>query len=680
MVMLLGIIIFIETVCLILSGLYLFRQNKAIKQIVLNANEIAERNVDVEDLTVSGSSDVRKMAYNINMIKKNILTFIESTKGNVITLSDSIDILTNASKANALGSEQTSESVTIVAEKASEQLSLVKSNLDLIEENATELDSIKKSLDIIKEVLGNSVSCCDVGISNLNQYEKSVNRISEELMKSVQILNEFNNQINEVNSIGEIVIAVTEELNLLALNASIEAARAGEAGRGFSVVADEMGTMSIQTKNNMDTINDILARITESSHLVNESINECNNTFNESFPLFKALSQSFVTINSHSTDVNDRIGTIMNQYNRITDNSLVSKEKAELVYSSSGVISDSTRDIAAVSQETTAESAQISENVNSLDEMLVGIRNLIKQFHTGIQPTEKNRSTKVRIVFFSKLDNPFWYAIRRGVLYAQKELVGNNVDITYIPYKDDIEEKEFPNDILKCIENKVDSIIYPGFLSLGDKEVAKAAKSGIKVFTYNCDCSKGIDRISCFVPDQYEAGVLAAEATAKALNQHGNVAIVVGDRTASLNVVRYQSFIDRISQKYKDIHVADTIDVTYNPEKTYNQIVAMIKKNPNINLIYSTTGMQIELARAIVDTGNKGKIQAVVFDQNDEIFKMIQQGVVAAAIDHDPFSQGHDPIIYMYNHLVEGTPLNKEGIMCKASIVDSDNIKDRIFG
>ena len=72
------------------------------------------------------------------------------------------------------------------------------------------------------------------------------------------------------------------------------------------------------------------------------------------------------------------------------------------------------------------------------------------------------------------------------------------------------------------------------------------------------------------------------------------------------------------------------------------------------------------------------QIKAVVFDQNDEIFEYIRKGVIAAAIDHDPFSQGHDPIILMYNHIVDGLVLPKDRVKCKASVVDSDNIKERI--
>lgn len=671
-------IIIVQALIILFFIIFTLLERSSIRSILDSADKIANKDVETEDIKISGSRQVKRLAECVNTIKKNLLTFIESTKGNVIVLSDAIDILSKATKANEIGSEQTAESICVVAEKATEQLDLVRDNLELIEANNKQLDIIDKSMQTIKSTLNDSAGRCNAGMSSLEKYEADMRNIEENLDLSMKILQEFNAQIKEVNSIGELVVEVSEELKLLAFNASIEAARAGEAGKGFAVVSQEMSVMSEKTKESMDAINDILSKVMDSSGLVNESISKCSTTFNTSAAIFGEVSKSFRTISDQSYTVNDMMNDMTAKYEVIAKNSDISKEKAENVFSASGTISDSTRDIVAVSQETSAESTQMSENVAALENMLVSIRKLIKQFKTGVTPSEKNRSERVKIAFFSKLDNYFWYAIRRGVLYAQKELAQNNVDIIYKYYVDDITEQAFPSDVQQCIDDKVDAIIYPGFLDKANKELKAAAGKGIKIFTYNCDCGKDINRISCYEPDQEEAGIMAANAIAKAINRSGNVAIVVGDRAAMLNRIRYDSFVGRIQSAYKDIHIVDTVEVTYNPEKTYKQVVEMIQKNPGISAIYSTTGMQIQLAKAIEDTGNKGRIKAVVFDQNDEIFEYIRKGVIAAAIDHDPFSQGHDPIILMYNHIVDGLVLPKDRVKCKASVVDSDNIKERI--
>lgn len=70
--------------------------------------------------------------------------------------------------------------------------------------------------------------------------------------------------VSEINTLANQIIAITGKTKLLALNASIEAARAGEAGRGFSVVADEIGLLAVQSTETADHIHSIVDIVTNS--------------------------------------------------------------------------------------------------------------------------------------------------------------------------------------------------------------------------------------------------------------------------------------------------------------------------------------------------------------------------------------------------------------------------------
>lgn len=684
------LVVIIVFEALVILGLiaYMIINNMAIDKICENTRELSTKNVEVEDVELRGDSlalkvsdvivkeNVKDLAHNINVVKSNFVAFLESTKGNVITLTDAIDALANASSANETASKQTSKSSHTVAEKANLQLKLVEDNLEMLEENASELRVINTTMHAIENELDETSVSCRRGIETLEQYEKDMRAVEKNLNQSTQILAKFNDDIKAVNSIGDMVVRLSEQLKLLALNASIEAARAGESGKGFVVVSQQMSLLSEQTKTNMGKINDILEKVVESSSTVGESINDCSSAFESSTAVFKSVSDSFRDISAKANAINGEMNGISAKYDKMTANSNVSKDKAGEIFSASKTITDSTSVVVAVSEETSVESSKISQNVKSLETMLLGVRRLIRQFNNGVLPSINNRNTTVVIAVFSKLDNFFWYQIRRGVLYAMKELKDNNVEVKYYPYKDDYEEKQFPADIRKCIDERVDAIIYPGFLKLADNEIKTAIDKGIKVFTYNCDASSDIKRISSYEPDQKEAGVLAAKAVGKALRGAGNVAVIVGDMTQEVNLQRYDAFKDYLDKHFKAIHIVDTVEVTYDPEKTYRKYIEIMEKHPEIDIIFSTTAMQLQLAKAIEETGNTGKIRAVIFDHNLEVFDYIKRGVIAAAIDHVPFSQGHDPIIYMYNNIVDGIELPKEGIKCKASVVDEDNISE----
>lgn len=96
----------------------------------------------------------------------------------------------------------------------------------------------------------------DIEIMVQNSKNNSVNITSELKEELVKSLNDSKN-VNNIQSLIEDILSITSQTNLLALNASIESARAGEAGRGFSVVADEIRQLSDDSKSTVEKIQEI---------------------------------------------------------------------------------------------------------------------------------------------------------------------------------------------------------------------------------------------------------------------------------------------------------------------------------------------------------------------------------------------------------------------------------------
>ena len=85
----------------------------------------------------------------------------------------------------------------------------------------------------------------------------------------------------DINTISEKISQITQQTNLLSLNASIESARAGEAGRGFAVVAEEIRKLAEQSKDSTEEIKTIIENIQEKSDTAVKAIKSTENVVNE---------------------------------------------------------------------------------------------------------------------------------------------------------------------------------------------------------------------------------------------------------------------------------------------------------------------------------------------------------------------------------------------------------------
>ncbi|MBP3610684.1 MAG: hypothetical protein J6J42_10150 [Lachnospiraceae bacterium] len=164
-------------------------------------------------------------------------------------------------------SEVLLESNTNMMEKSKES----KRNLVDLEESSQHME--RKMLDvdqISKELVDISVSN-EQALNNLmamsEEVENSTNRTREVTEKLLQ-------ESGEIGATLDIINEIAESINLLSLNASIEAARAGEAGRGFGVVAQEVGHLAASTKNSLQNVTNVVARVQNGATEVSEFMNE----------------------------------------------------------------------------------------------------------------------------------------------------------------------------------------------------------------------------------------------------------------------------------------------------------------------------------------------------------------------------------------------------------------------
>lgn len=139
----------------------------------------------------------------------------------------------------------------------------------------------------------------------VQQAVAAINRLASEINTASGTVGELERHVADIGSILDVIRSVSEQTNLLALNAAIEAARAGEHGRGFAVVADEVRTLASRTQSSTNEIQSMIEKLQVGSKRAVEAMNASQSLAEESVDKAKASGNALQSITDSVTTINN---------------------------------------------------------------------------------------------------------------------------------------------------------------------------------------------------------------------------------------------------------------------------------------------------------------------------------------------------------------------------------------
>ncbi|PKM33061.1 MAG: hypothetical protein CVV08_08775 [Gammaproteobacteria bacterium HGW-Gammaproteobacteria-12] len=180
-------------------------------------------------------------------------------------------------------------------------------------------------------------------------------------------MRDLQQQVGCIGSVLEVISAIAEQTNLLALNAAIEAARAGEQGRGFAVVADEVRALARRTQTSTREIGELIEGLRQRSRHSQEQIRDCRSLSEQSAVLARQAGVALQDITAAvalSEQMNQQIAASAEQQSCVADE----------VSGNVGQIRQDAERVAQANQQTLVASQQLAMLEQQLRLAIAGLR------------------------------------------------------------------------------------------------------------------------------------------------------------------------------------------------------------------------------------------------------------------------------------------------------------------
>lgn len=311
----------------------------------------------------------------------SMMKHLQIMKDKSLEVSDS---LLNAVSVLATVTDNTTEINKEIANRTSattagsgetlEQLNEVGNNFTNISMN---LNSLAAKTNEISAISQNVFELTTDNTRNMQNVINEMGRINNTTLSSKETIHQLESRSQEILQIVDTITNISSQTNLLALNAAIESARAGEAGRGFSVVAEEIRKLAEQTQGAVANIKSIVEEVVTNTAKASESMEESAKSVNDGLKLIQIAEASTAQVTEASSEMTQKISEI----DTVTRNVAESSDRiVDIVHSVEQISTQNLEDLQEISQSTESN----LDDMDKLQELVDHINSMANELNAVV--------------------------------------------------------------------------------------------------------------------------------------------------------------------------------------------------------------------------------------------------------------------------------------------------------
>ncbi|MFF5993818.1 HAMP domain-containing methyl-accepting chemotaxis protein [Lysinibacillus sp. KU-BSD001] len=351
-----------------------------ISKIAEAVKVIAQGNLTEKDLSVSTKDELAMLASSFNTMKNTLRTLIQDVGLNTEQLfTDARKLTASTAHINDVSIEvakniHTSNDNAKISAKAAGESALA------MDETAAGVQRIAEATQQIHGMATDTLELADTGSKSIDVAKKQMGIIYDSTKITTELIKKLAEQSEEIQNISRVITQITDQTNLLALNAAIEAARAGEQGKGFAVVADEVRKLAEESNRSATQIVALTHEIQQDTRNVERSVLEGMRTVEDGVSIIHDAGDSFTAI----VQAVEKMSGQMEDVSAVTEQlSATAEEVAASIQEIAGQADHSsniTQHVAANVEQQVTCIGEINDVSNDLSKRAEDLQSLIRRF------------------------------------------------------------------------------------------------------------------------------------------------------------------------------------------------------------------------------------------------------------------------------------------------------------